>query len=622
MATVEGTDVPSTVVDLTAGPGEGPPEALLRARRRRRAWLQAAALALPVLVLALLAWRSRYVFDDGFIYLRIVSNLLDGYGPVFNAGERVEAYTGTLWVAFLALAGMALPLPLEWIAVLSGIAMTLGALVVAMATARRLSRTVAPGAFLLPIGALVWIALPPVWKYASTGLETGLSFLWLALCAWLMVRWAADDLPPRWYAMMILGVGILVRPEFVVTSAILVGAVLAVDWRRTSWAQRGRTVAWAVALPVAYQVFRMAYFGMLVSNPAVAKEGTKPRLDAGLAYLADFVGPYWLALPLSVLLAGGLVPLLILLPRRRRMIVAVLALPVAGLVNALMVTVVGGDYLHARLYLPALFAMLIPVMVLPVTRQFLVSLLVLPWVVVCAVALRPPTQNFPFTVIGGDGKVTLADFGVKAGAPETSWYDGAGLYVRFGITPLSPVQRLDVPAADVVPGSALILWAIGVESYFRGPEFYIYDGMGLADVTVSHLELTQRGHTGHEKDVPTPWLAAELTREGTSTTAFDEFAAVRASVLYPPIIPATTGAVLAEQTAWARATLQCPAVADLRAAAREPLTPGRALSNVLGSFGRTQLRIPADPETAYRTLCSDAVPAEVAALRSDASQSG
>lgn len=621
MATVEGTGVPSTVVDLTARPADGRPDSVRRARRRR-AWLQAAALAVPVVVLALLAWRSRYVFDDGFIYLRIVSNLLDGYGPVFNAGERVEAYTGTLWVVFLALAGAVLPLPLEWTAVLSGIAMTLAALVVAMATARRLSRAVAPGAFLLPVGALVWIALPPVWKYASTGLETGMSFLWLALCGWLMVRWAADDRPPRWYAVMILGLGILVRPEFVVTSAILVGAVLVVDWRGSSWAQRGRTVAWAVALPVAYQVFRMAYFGMLVSNPAVAKEGTRPRLDAGLAYLADFVGPYWLALPLAVLLFGGLVPLLMLLPRRRRTIVAVVALPVAGLVNALMVTVVGGDYLHARLYLPALFAMLIPVAVLPVTRQFLVSLPVLPWVVVCAIGLRPPSQNFPFTVIGGDGRVTLADFGVRAGAPETAWYDGPGLYVRFGITPLSPVQRLDVPAADVTPGSGLILWAIGVESYFRGPEFYIYDGMGLADVTVSHLELTQRGHTGHEKDVPTPWLAAELTRAGTSTAAFDEFAAVRASVLYPPLIPATTGPELAEQTAWARATLECPAVADLRAAAREPLTPGRALSNVLGAYGRTQMRIPADPETAYRTFCSDAVPAEVAALRSAAGQPG
>ena len=35
--------------------------------------------------------------DDGLIVLRTVRNLLAGNGPVFNAGERVEANTSTAW---------------------------------------------------------------------------------------------------------------------------------------------------------------------------------------------------------------------------------------------------------------------------------------------------------------------------------------------------------------------------------------------------------------------------------------------------------------------------------------------------------------------------------------------
>ena len=35
--------------------------------------------------------------DDGLIVLRTVRNLLAGNGPVFNAGERIEANTSTLW---------------------------------------------------------------------------------------------------------------------------------------------------------------------------------------------------------------------------------------------------------------------------------------------------------------------------------------------------------------------------------------------------------------------------------------------------------------------------------------------------------------------------------------------
>ena len=43
------------------------------------------------------AWERRWIADDGLIVLRTVRNLLAGNGPVFNAGERVEANTSTAW---------------------------------------------------------------------------------------------------------------------------------------------------------------------------------------------------------------------------------------------------------------------------------------------------------------------------------------------------------------------------------------------------------------------------------------------------------------------------------------------------------------------------------------------
>lgn len=52
-------------------------------------------LGCSVLVVSLLfawgAWQRRWIADDGLIVLRTVRNLLAGNGPVFNAGERVEA---------------------------------------------------------------------------------------------------------------------------------------------------------------------------------------------------------------------------------------------------------------------------------------------------------------------------------------------------------------------------------------------------------------------------------------------------------------------------------------------------------------------------------------------------
>src|SRR5918992_3618022 len=76
------------------------------------------ALLLTVALLLVLAWDKRWVGDDAYIYLRVVSNLQDGLGPVWNAGERVEVFTSPLWVAMLWLLSSALWfVELEWISV-------------------------------------------------------------------------------------------------------------------------------------------------------------------------------------------------------------------------------------------------------------------------------------------------------------------------------------------------------------------------------------------------------------------------------------------------------------------------------------------------------------------------
>ena len=50
-------------------------------------------------MLASVGWAHRWTTDDGFIYFRIVHNVLHGAGPTFNPGERVEAYTRSLRIS-------------------------------------------------------------------------------------------------------------------------------------------------------------------------------------------------------------------------------------------------------------------------------------------------------------------------------------------------------------------------------------------------------------------------------------------------------------------------------------------------------------------------------------------
>jgi hypothetical protein len=86
------------------GPGGG--EGVLRQPgRSTRTFIPSTLWASPVILLATMGYRRRWVSEDAFIDLRIVRNLLDGHGPLFNINERVEAYTNPLWVALLAVWG-------------------------------------------------------------------------------------------------------------------------------------------------------------------------------------------------------------------------------------------------------------------------------------------------------------------------------------------------------------------------------------------------------------------------------------------------------------------------------------------------------------------------------------
>jgi arabinofuranosyltransferase len=116
-----------------------------------------ALAAVPVAAFAVVGWELRWVNEDGFIYFRIVEQLLAGHGPVFNAGERVEAYTSPAWLAILTLARAALPsAALEHLSVALGLLLSVGGLLAACLAALRLWKLLAPRAgLLLPLGAIV-----------------------------------------------------------------------------------------------------------------------------------------------------------------------------------------------------------------------------------------------------------------------------------------------------------------------------------------------------------------------------------------------------------------------------------------------------------------------------------
>lgn len=561
------------------------------------------AVAVPVVVLLAGAWSRRWLSDDGFINLRIVEQVWAGNGPVWNATERVETGTSPLWLAALAVVGGFVRfVPLEWVAVLLGIAATAGGLVAASMAARTLHA--GAGSPLAPVGAIVVAAVPAFWDFSSSGLETGLSFLWLGTSGWTLATVAC--LPPsrarRWLGTgVLLGLGPLVRPDLALVALPLLLALLVAGRDLPRRRLAGVVLAASVA-PVTFQLFRMAFFAALVPNTALAKEGARSSWEAGWSYAGDHVGTWRLWWPAAVLLVVA-VAVTTRVPGRsghgRRLVIA--ALVGGGLLHALYVVRVGGDFMQDRLLLPATFALVLPWSVVPARRVTVIAAAALvPWAVLAATTWEPPGQPgggpadgvaderaYYVALAARPNPVTAEDFGTVPYAAggrlaAAAARDGRG-QLTFRLT--SPDDRDGwVTGAGADAPFAVAVDNVGVYGYAAGPAVTVVDVRGLGDPVTSRFRLVgPRGRPGHEKMTSPAWVLARHAAPGARP---------------PAEVVATPAAVEA-----ARSALACGELADVLEGITAPLTPGRAASNLVLAVTTPDLRVPADPVAARQELC-------------------
>jgi arabinofuranosyltransferase len=542
-------------------------------------WPRLAVWLVPAVVVVCAGFERRWMSDDAYIYVRTVRQVLAGNGPVFNAGERVESSTGTLWQWLLVAAGAVGADPAS-AAVYGGLALTGAGFALAGLGALRMHG----GRLAVPLGSLLLLGLPPVWDFATSGLETGL------LTCWIAGAWLALVARPRSLATsVLLGLGPLVRPDLGLVSVVFLGT----QWLlvRPSWRGVLAGAGAAGALPTAYEVFRAGYYGHLVPLPAVTKEASGSLWGRGVGYLADLVLTYALWVPavvvvvVAVVLVRGGGPGRVAGPA----LVPALAPVVAGVLCWVYVVKVGGDFMHGRMLLPGLLLMLLPVFVVPVSRVGVCAALAVgAWAVVSAGWLRVPYE-------GGIGTAGIADergVYVRQNAdpyPVHHTFAGSPYHLRY-LREVREAARLGAPTllfggsgprttadSPSVTASYVVLGLNGAAVPLAGAAL---DPIGLAHPLAAHSERIEGGRVGHDKWLPAAWLAAD-----------------RGVPADPP--PGTDPARIDA----ARRALRCGALAELRAATRDPLTPGRFVRNVAGAWERTAFRFPNDPVVAERKVC-------------------
>jgi arabinofuranosyltransferase len=416
---------------------------------------------------------------------------------------------------------------------------------------------------------------------------------------------------------VVIGLGPLVRPDMTLVSGIVLVGVLAAQWSDGGWRARLRLVGAAVALPVLYEIFRMGYYAAVVPNTALAKNASHARWSTGWNYFRDTVDPYRLWIPLLlVALAVGL-PLVsrALRQHNRRAVVAAGAVPLAGVLGAIYVVRVGGDYMHARLLLPSVWAVLVPFATAPLPRLRVPQLskadglrlatgagvLAIPlWAVLCAGWWRHPGTNVSVEAMIVDGRAGLVS-STDLEHPVSAWSQGYGPGVYLNHLPEGEVflggQVADVEPPDDLRTPAFAAWGVGVTGYVLGPDYYVIDMLGLGDPIESRMVVERSSQPGHEKPMPVAWIAARV-----SDGPIDPLVDLPEPSLVIPLYVTPNGR-LHEDAAAARQAIECAAIQELLDAVREPLTPGRFVDNVLAAPRLTRLDIPSNPGEAEQALC-------------------
>jgi arabinofuranosyltransferase len=583
------------------------------------------------------AWQRRWIADDGLIVLRTVRNLLAGNGPVFNAGERVEANTSVVWT-YLVYVGSWLnwPMRLEYVALVLALLLSVAGLAMLMLGTGRLF---APGllgrrAVILPAGALVYIAVPPARDFATSGLESGLVMAYLGLLWWMMVCWSQAHQCPGGQRpsgrvfigtlAFVAGCSVLVRPELALIGGLaLIMMLIAAKGRR----RRALIVVAGGLLPVAYQIFRMGYYGLLFPGTALAKDAAGDKWSQGVIYLSNFNRPYALWVP-AVLLVG--LALVVSAGRRKGIrytpprspgplarsvqspSAVVVFILVSGLLQALYWIRQGGDFMHGRVLLVPLLCLLAPVAVVPVvfpdgTRlsreagYWLAGAVSALWMAIAGWSLWAANSSgmgddatrvtysgivderrFYAQATGHAHPLTAADYldypRMRAvlvalnNTPEGALLLPSGNYDQWDLVPpIRPESRPDAPPPPQKGPHTVFFTNLGMVGMNVGLDVRVIDQIGLANPVAAHTARLQHGRIGHDKNLFPDWVIADGPW-----------------VKWYPGVP---GYIDAQWVAQAEKALKCPATEAVLNSVRAPMGFHRFVSNFLNSFEFTRYRI-------------------------------
>ncbi|HEV3078025.1 MAG TPA: hypothetical protein VHB47_26660 [Thermoanaerobaculia bacterium] len=483
---------------MAAAPAGERPSTVCRTSRPRRSTRLRLLLGLPVLkrhaiilgtgaaIGAICVARTAWLCDDAFITFRVAQNVIHGWGPRFNVGERVQGFTHPLWFLLL-LPGALFGDGITSYAVGLGVIATAALLWLGGRLLVEESGSLAT--------FVAWLALlctsDAFLSFQTSGLESSLSALLLVLLLRSLraggggMGDVGDVLAPTLASSALL----LNRPDHL----FLVGPCLVL-----LLARHGRA-AWrpmlAGMLPLAaWELFAVVYYGSPVPNTMYAKlvsPGSPDTLRQGWAYLADYAHfePVQAAACLA-LIAVSTVALWRSRADPRSM--ALLVIQFGLLLHLLYVAAIGGDFMRGRLlHLPLVGTLLVGLAVVGSRCSRRAA-----WIGAAAILLVAPCAWVVRARHYGEEREILPTGIVNERAywgPDLARLRERAAWGALG-RDLHDYARRNGPVA--------LRWQIlGLVGYLAGPEVELLDPFGLTDPVAAHqppLPGSRVGHVTHQ----------------------------------------------------------------------------------------------------------------------------
>jgi len=456
-------------------------------------FLKSKILIWPLLVIYLgMIIYTAWVSDDGYITFRSIENWVNGYGLVFNVGERVQTFTHPLWLLLQSLFYMLTRLfdsPFGLNRLFYG--NILISLILSILTITLYSFKTARSTYMAILGALILTLSKSFIDYSTSGLENPLSHF-LALCFFGLFLFRGKNEPRHVTTLAFLaGLSALNRLD---TILFFFPALLFLLWNSSNKLKVFQSIFIGFLPLILWELFSLFYYGTPFPNTALAKLNngipTVILLRQGTYYFLNS-----LRLDTITLVVISCSIAFSIFSRNMRRISAAVGI---GLYLC-YIQYIGGDFMSGRYFsLPLIVAVILlstfelkSFVAFAGTSAVIVTVGLLPFVTMIE---RRPTY-------GQNRENNLVFFDAHRIADERLVYrDRTGLLIALqGDSPKVIYSQDGWEYTPVYPREVHIVGAMGLNGYRDGPNIHVIDKNGLADPLIARMPLedTQDFRIGH-----------------------------------------------------------------------------------------------------------------------------